>query len=196
MPSDTSPATRRPRPGGRTERHTQAIYDAVLRLLEQSGYGALTFNDVAEAAGVARSTLYRRWPGRAELVLDAIGVSLTEQIVAPDTGSLREDMRGTLRQIGAYISTPLGVAALTASLEIGTGTGERLERWRTRLSAFDVMFDRAIARGEIAEDLDRAAAFAIAAGAIHFRLIFTGEAIDEAWVERVIALWSGLLTPS
>lgn len=61
MPSDTSPAPRRTRPGGRTERHTQAIYDAVLRLLEESGYGALTFNDVAEAAGVNRSTLYRRW---------------------------------------------------------------------------------------------------------------------------------------
>ena len=195
MPSDTSPAPRRTRPGGRTERHTQAIYDAVLRLLEQSGYAALTFNDVAEAAGVNRSTLYRRWSGRAELVLDAIGVSLTERIVAPDAGSLREDMRGTLRQIGAYISTPLGTAALTASIEIGAGAGagDRLERWRTRLSAFDVMFDRALARGEIAADLDRAAAFALAAGAVHFRLIFTGEAIDEAWVERVVALWSGLL---
>lgn len=196
MASDPSPAARRTRPGGRTERHTQAIHDAVLRRLEQAGYGALTFNDVAEAAGVARSTLYRRWSGRAELVLDAIGVSLTERIVAPDTGSLCEDMRGVLRQIGAYISTPLGRAALTASIEIGTmgAAGDRLERWRTRLSAFDVMFDRAQARGEIAAELDRNAAFALAAGAVHFRLIFTGEAIDEAWVDRVIGLWSGLLT--
>lgn len=194
--NDVAEGVRKARPGGRTERHTQAIYDATLRLLADKGYAALAFNDIAEAAGVNRSTLYRRWSSRAELVLDAIGVSLAEQIAAPDTGALREDMRGVLRQIGAYISTPLGAAALTASIEIGATAGDtsRLERWRTRLSAFDVMFDRAQARGEIAADLDRAAVFALAAGAVHFRLIFTGEAIDEAWVDRVIAVWSGALT--
>ncbi|MBL8555593.1 MAG: TetR/AcrR family transcriptional regulator [Phenylobacterium sp.] len=189
---------RRARPGGRTERHTDAIYRATLLQLAERGYAGLAFNDIAAAAGVARSTLYRRWSGRAELVLDAIGVSLSEAIVAPDTGSLVEDMRQTLRQIGAYISTPLGAAVVAASLEIGaTGVpGGRLERWRERLSAFDAMFDRATARGEIASDLDRTASFALAAGAIHFRLIFTGEALDEAWVGRVVATWERSLARS
>jgi len=182
---------RRARPGGRTERHTTAIYRATLTQLAERGYAALAINDVAAAAGVARSTLYRRWPGRAELVLDAIGVSLTEEIVAPDTGSLVEDMRETLRQIGAYISTPLGAAVLAASLEIADGsTTDRQARWRARLSAFDPMFDRAVARGEIAPDVDRVAIFALAAGAIHFRRIFTGEALKDDWCDRVISNWT------
>lgn len=186
---------RQTRPGGRTQRHTQAIFDCTLTLLAEKGYAALAFNDVAEAAGVSRSTLYRRWSSRAELVLDAIGVSLTEQIVAPDTGSLREDLRSTLKQIGTYISTPLGAAALVASIEIGTSAADpsRPDRWRSRLADFDPMFDRAVARGEIPSDFDRAAAFALAAGAIHFRRIFTGDAADDEWADRVMASWEALL---
>lgn len=194
--ANNAAAGRRMRPGGRTERHTEAIYRSTLTALAEGGYAALAFNDIARAAGVNRSTLYRRWSNRAELVLDAIGMSLAEEIAAPDTGSLREDMRQTLQQIGAYVSTPLGAAVLAASLEIGNGAipGSRLDRWRERLAAFDAMFDRAVSRGEIAQDLDRTASFALAAGAIHFRLIFTGDALDEGWVDRVVTAWAASLS--
>lgn len=187
---------RKTRPGGRTQRHTEAIYETTLSLLTEKGYGAIVFNDIAEAAGVSRSTLYRRWSSRAELVLDAIGVSLVERIIAPDMGSLVEDMRATLRQVGDYIATPLGAAVLVASIEIEATKAVRSTRSRSRLADFDPMFDRAVARGEIPADFDREAGLALADGAIYFRRIFEGEPNDEAWIDRVITLWRRVLSES
>lgn len=195
MPETKTSSSPQRRPGGRTRRHSEQIYAAARRLLGERGYSGLTFLDVAQAAGVNRSTLYRRWESIAELVQDAVGAEVAEQIAAPDTGSLEGDMRTVLRRIVAYISTPVGTAALAASLEIGEtqADGPRAPRWRTRLADFDAMFDRAQARGEITAAFDRETAFSLAAGALYFRRIVAGQPLDEAWIERVLALWTGKL---
>lgn len=189
-------AAQKRRPGGRTQRHTQAIFDSTLGLLAANGYAALTFNEIADAAGVSRSTLYRRWPTRAELVLDAIFASLEQRIVPPDTGTFSGDLRATLRQIGEYLDTPLGAAVLVASIEIeiSTAAGPPTARWETRLADLDPMFDRAIARGEVPADFDSQASFALASGSIYFRRIFMSQAIDEQWLDRVMAVWERSLS--
>lgn len=184
-------AVRRRRPGGRTGRHTEAIFRATLELLAAKGYSALLLNDIAEAAGVHRTTLYRRWTRRAELVLDAIEASVAERIVPPDLGSLRADMRATLRQIADYIATPLGAAALAASVEIGTqeaSTGAP-DRWLRRMAELDPMFVRAQARGEIAADYDREGAVALAAGALYVSVIWIGGPISDVWIDRALDAW-------
>ena len=109
-------------------------------------------------------------------------------------GSLVEDMRATLRQVGDYIATPLGAAVLVASIEIEATKAVRSTRSRSRLADFDPMFDRAVARGEIPADFDREAGLALADGAIYFRRIFEGEPNDEAWIDRVITLWRRVLS--
>ncbi len=179
-----------PRPGGRTERHTRSIIDNTLRLLETQGYAALSFSDIASASGVSRSTLHRRWSSRAELVLDAIVTSVAEKITAPDLGSLRADLKGMLRSVGDYISTPLGSAVLVASLELELSPGQdRPGRWATRIADFDPMFDRAIQRGEIPANFDRDAALALASGALYYRRITASGPLDDEWIERVFDAW-------
>lgn len=184
----------RRRPGGRTERHSQAIVEATLSLLAEKGYGALSFSDVAQAAGVNRSTLSRRWTSRADLVIFAIGQSLTVQIIPADTGSLEGDLRHVLRQVGAYVSTPLGAAVLVASLEMElSDPPDRPQWWTERLTVFDEMFDRAQARGEIPATFEREVAIALASGAIYFRRIAFGQVVDERWIDRVVAMWKGVI---
>ena len=183
--------TRRRRPGGRTGRHTEAIFRSTLELLAVKGYAALVLNDIAEAAGVHRTTLYRRWTSRAELVLDAVEASVTERIVPPDLGSLRADMRATLRQIADYLATPLGAAALAASVEIGTRetpTGAP-DRWLRRMAELDPMFARAQARGEITADYDREGAVALAAGALYVSIVWIGGPISDGWIDRALDAW-------
>ena len=63
-----------------------------LRLLQEHGYERLTLDDVAAAGRASKSTMYRRWPTKAELVLAAFTEGITQAAVPPDTGSLRDDL--------------------------------------------------------------------------------------------------------
>lgn len=184
------PTSAKARPGGRTHQVSRRIYAASLRLIETRGYAALNFQEVAEAAGVARSTLYRRWASRAELALDAIGVAVRDQVSFPDTGSLEGDLRATLRQIADFIRSPQGTAVLAAGLEIRQAQPDldpSDRRWARRSLEVAELFVRAKARDEIGATFDWEVAFARAAGALYFRIQVMHLGIDAAWIERIVA---------
>lgn len=176
------------RPGGRTQRHTERIRSATVALLLDGGYAAVTFQAVAEQAGVSRATMYRRWPSRAALVAEAVRVAVSDAIAIPDTGSLRGDLVDILRSTASFISSPIGTAALMAGLEIGFGEDahERRRLWDRRAKDFESVFDRARSRGEIDEDFDHEAVLAMTAGAVYHRVIAMGRPVDEQWIQRVV----------
>lgn len=183
------PRQARPRPGGRTGIHTQRIASAAIDLLVEGGMPALTFQRVAELAGVSRATMYRRWASPAHLATEVIRTRAAEAIVVPDHGSLALDLAAVLRQIAAFVSTPVGRAAITASVELGAepGAGPTASGWDARWGDVRTIYDRAIERGELPPDVDREAAFASVAGALYFKIIVIGGAIDDEWIERVVA---------
>lgn len=187
---------RKTRPGGRTAATLARIYGSTLELLRDRGLSAVTFNDVAKASDVNRSTLYRRWPDRNELVLDAIMASVAELIVPAEGDSLAAELADVLNQIGDYLNTPIGHAVLAAGLELSTtnsSTGQRqIGLWRERLRAFEPMFERAQDRGELDPAFDWESAFAMAAGAIYYRTMIHHEPIDAAWINRIVAHWKVL----
>src|SRR3954454_15098610 len=84
------PVERRP---GRPRRAEvdEAILAAAVHMLAEHGYGGVTMEGVAGAAGVGKATVYRRWPSKADLILDAIR-SLKPDVGHPDTGSTRADL--------------------------------------------------------------------------------------------------------
>src|SRR5438270_12477802 len=89
----------------------QAIYDAVLEELAATGDGAMSIERVAERARTGKASIYRRWPSRFELVVDALEhtlPSLTEE--TPDTGTVRGDLLVLLRRIAATMSGTTGSA--------------------------------------------------------------------------------------
>ncbi len=178
------------RPGGRTARNSEQIRRATIEVLLRDGYPSLSFATVAKEANVNRTTLYRRFGSQAELALDAIRESIRERVVFEDKGSLREDLRHALRQIGELISGPLGTTFFMALLTIQQdGELDSSLQWDERSSDVATVFDRAEARGEIAEELDREAAFAMLAGSLYFRVIVMGRDVDDAWVERTLDLY-------
>lgn len=76
-----------------------AILDATLRVLAESGYANLTIDSVAAAAGAGKATVYRRWPTKTALVLDALAqldAGALDPSTLPDTGSLRGDLHALL----------------------------------------------------------------------------------------------------
>jgi AcrR family transcriptional regulator len=194
--SVASATLRRPRPGGRSKDVLDRIYARTLDILREKGLAGVTFNDIAGAADVARSTLYRRWTDRNELVLDAMLASVTREIVPSSLGALDSDLGSVLEQMGVYLSSPLGHAVLIAALELSTTdspAGQRqIALWRERLEAFESLFDRAKQRGERAEDFDGPVAFAMAAGAVYYRVIIHHERVDADWIARIMAQWRRL----
>jgi|ThiBiot_300_biof_2_1041535.scaffolds.fasta_scaffold32329_2 AcrR family transcriptional regulator len=179
------------RPGGRTAEVSTRIFDTVIAALVRGGLADCTFQTIAAEAGVDRSTLYRRWPDRSALVLDAIAARVDADIALSDTGSLAGDLSYALNQLARFLRSPVGRAALGAAMEAPPGgAAEKFQRslWDRRWSAIEVIFQRAVARGEISSAADSEAILGAAAGAMYFRLLVTGRPADSDWIKRVVAV--------
>ncbi|MFF1450763.1 TetR/AcrR family transcriptional regulator [Streptomyces sp. NPDC058274] len=179
-----------------------AILDATRAALVELGWSKLTLGDVATRAGVAKTTLYRRWAGKNELVVDAVAV-LFDELVLPDRGSLAADIEGVVLQFAAILGRPETKTALMAVVAESTRDEPLRERIRTSIVDRQKRLvlegrARAQARGELPpeEDAESAARtadliFDVVAGAVVHRTLVSAEPADEEWVRsftRVLLL--------
>jgi AcrR family transcriptional regulator len=144
------------RPGGRSARVAAEVHQAVTDLINDRGYGNFTVGDVAVRAGVADSSIYRRWGNLATLLTDVALTRLNAQSPMPDTGSLAGDLRTYAAQVAREITGPDGLALLRLAVALsshghqGQQAGDDLLVERTR--QLQSMLDRATERGEPAPD--------------------------------------------
>ena len=177
------------RPGGRTAEVTHRVHEAILALLVENGVQGCTFTAVAERAGIERSTLYRRFPDRWEAIIDAL-MAVAEKDVMPDVGdSFAHDLRSVLIKLRDTLESALGPAVLAVGIELRVGEGKHYPRayFDRRMAQLAPMFDAAIARGELAPDVDREALLAFAAGPIYFRIFIASHPVDDAFVDTAVA---------
>jgi AcrR family transcriptional regulator len=183
------PGTVRPR--GRTERVRQVVVDATRTLLLTEGYGDLTVERVADAAGVAKSTVYRRWRDTAGLLLELLNDLSAIEIPLVDTGSIEEDLRSLARGIAhVYTETQAGpmVLALIAEAVQNERVADGLrEFWRVRNEHAAEAVRRAIARGELAGDTDAVEVIRVLGAPFYYRMLVTHEPIDEDVANRAAA---------
>jgi AcrR family transcriptional regulator len=89
----------------RGEAREQAILAAVVELLGEAGYEAMTMDAVAARAHASKTTIYRRWPGKPELVRAAVDAYVAGRLpVSVDTGSLRGDLMAVMRAMGGHLT--------------------------------------------------------------------------------------------
>jgi TetR/AcrR family transcriptional regulator of autoinduction and epiphytic fitness len=100
----------------RVERSRRIILEAVLHELGAVGYGALTIESVAARAGVGKSTIYRHWPGKLELVEDAFR-TLKVPVVVPDHGCLRDRVVSVIEQVAGHVQQSTYSACMPALIE-------------------------------------------------------------------------------
>src|SRR3954465_3000736 len=144
----------RPSRGGRPRdpRRAGGAGAAILRLLADGGYGALTMDAVASEAGVGKATIYRRWRTKQDLVVDTISDLNRAEDAPIDTGSLEGDLRAMMRSLVSVITGPAGAATLSLlstvphqpALAQAFQNGP-LAVWR---QSFDEIWARAEKRGE------------------------------------------------
>jgi AcrR family transcriptional regulator len=166
-----------------------ALRDAALELLAEIGYDRLSIDAVAARAKASKMTIYRRWSGKAELVVDALS-SLRKPGDVPDTGSLRGDLealasRSERPDVRFDAKLVLGVVSALASNPelrqvireqfIGPG-GVRLRQ----------VFERAVARGEIPPDRNLDLLVSVFPALVIHHLLIFGELPDASFAAQVM----------
>ncbi|MCX5205319.1 TetR/AcrR family transcriptional regulator [Streptomyces sp. NBC_00237] len=144
------------RPGGRSARVGAEVHRAVTDLINERGYGNFTVGEVAARAGVADSSIYRRWGGLETLLTDVALTRLNARSPMPDTGSLAGDLRLYAANVAREITGPDGLllvrlaVALSSNGQQGLQARDDLRDERTR--QLQSMLDRSRERGEPAPD--------------------------------------------
>ncbi|MFJ5302046.1 TetR/AcrR family transcriptional regulator [Streptomyces sp. NPDC088350] len=170
-----------------------AILAATREALVELGWSKLTLGDVATRAGVAKTTLYRRWAGKNELVVDAVA-ELFDELHLPDRGTLAADIEGVVLQFAAILARPEAKSGLMAV--VAESVRDDALRERIRESIVDrqkcLVVEgraRAQARGELPPETDPEEAartadlvFDVVAGAVVHRTLVSAEPADEDWV--------------
>jgi AcrR family transcriptional regulator len=182
----------RPSRGGRPRDPSRdgVIRAAILRLLGDVGYGALTMDAVASEAGVGKATIYRRWRTKEELVVDTVSELNAVEADPPDTGSVEGDLRGLMHAMVALVNGPAGAAtqALLSSMQHQPALAQAfrdgpLAVWH---ASFDQVWARGEQRGEVGPGLSRSLVAEAIGAPIVQRWLVNGEPVDDAFADAVM----------
>jgi AcrR family transcriptional regulator len=171
----------------------QAMLQATLALLAEVGFDRLSIEAIAARAGVGKTTIYRRYASKEELVADAIE-SVREEIVIPDTGSLQGDIDALIQNAAQITLTPLGrqtVATIVSSAASNPQFAKIywIKYLQPRRTTFAIVLERAKARNEIPADLDSELVFDTMSAIMLYALIFQPTAESwTAYVHRALSL--------
>jgi AcrR family transcriptional regulator len=189
--SDGSPAVHRLPGRPRSEPIQHSILEAALRLMAEKGYGALTMEGIAHAAPASKQTLYRWWPSKAAIALEALNDRVNRQVPAPDLGNLGADLHLFLSRTvdGMTPGMRRVLRGLMAEAQVDPAFGEAFTRefiQRRRL-AFKAPFERALARGDIAPDTDVELLADLAFGTLWYRIMTDLGTIDQSLADELTA---------
>jgi AcrR family transcriptional regulator len=188
----TTPEVNRPSRGGRPRDPSRdgVIRAAILRLLADVGYGALTMDAVAAEAGVGKATIYRRWRTKQDLVVDTISDLNRAEATPPNTGSLEGDLRQMLRQMVGVINGPTGAATLSLLSTVPHQPALAAAFRNGPLAVWRHSFEQIWARAEERRDVPAGMAGSVFGEAttalLVQRWLLTGEPVDEAYADEVL----------
>jgi AcrR family transcriptional regulator len=180
----------------RSETSRQAILSAAIALAAEVGYAGLTIEGIAARAGTGKQTIYRWWPTKADILLEAGAAKADAYVPVTDHGSYRADLRAFLEASYAMAGLPQLadlLRALMAEAQLDREFGERfrLSFLERRRDAIGVITSRARERGDLPGHPDPETVADIVFGTIWYRILATRRPLDAALAEDL----TGLLAP-
>ncbi len=173
----------------RSEQARQAILRSTSRLLQRTGFAELSIEAIAAHAGVGKATVYRWWPDKGALVVDAFASSSEDELHFPDSGSVFKDMSLQMNQFLAILRSRRG-RIVSAVIAGGQSDSHLIQAFRDRFlrprrqEAYQTL-RRGIDRGELPRNLDLDLLLDILYGAIYMRFLIRHDELSEAYIADV-----------
>ena len=179
----------------RSEESEEAILAATLQLLTQKPLRDITIEEIARKARVGKATIYKWWPSKAYVALDAFLRKMNRMVPTPNTGSVKRDIQEQVRSSMAFTTSPTG-RILGQFLAEGQSDKDFALLFRERFlkprrEAVGVIFDRGIKRGEIDQSLDRELVLDLIYGAVTYRLMAGHAPINREMADAMVSILFG-----
>jgi AcrR family transcriptional regulator len=189
---DTDPE--RPRPGRRrSEGSRDAILQAATELVVEQGYAAVSIEKIAQRAGAGKQTIYRWWPSKGDVLLEALARKADVHIALPDEGSWAADLRHMLDDSFELARAPqlgelLRALMVEAQLDPAFGARFRAESLERRRAALATLVERARRRGDLPATLTAGFAADVVFGVLWYRLLAVPQPFDRRLTDSLVAL--------
>ncbi|MCW2651086.1 MAG: hypothetical protein QOE41_754 [Mycobacterium sp.] len=187
MAGDQPPA----RPGRpRSEQSRAAVLRATSELIHQVGLRAMTTDEIAGRSGVSKATIYKWWPNKYAVAVEAFLSEMAVESADPDTGSAHEDFRRTLRGLVRFYTGKSGraysqlVGEAQFDPQIGAELRDHLVGSRRELMR--TIWDRGVARGELRAGVDPEVAIDMIFGPAMYRLLAGHAPLDDKSADRIV----------
>ena len=176
----------------RSEESEEAILAATIQLLSEKPLRDISMEEIARKAGVGKATIYKWWPSKAYVALDAFLKKINRMVPMPDTGSVRRDILEQLRSQMAFFKSPAGrilgqfVAECQSDKEFASLFRKRF--LKPRREAAGVIFDRGVDRGEIDQNLNRELVLDLIYGSAIYRMIVGHAPIESKLADEIASI--------
>jgi len=186
----------RARPGRpRSEESRVAVLRATSELMLEVGVRAMTTEGIAARSGASKATIYKWWPNKYAVAVEAFLSAMFAESADPDTGSAREDFRHALRGMMRFYASPSGrvfaqlVGEAQFDPQVAAELRDRLVGSRRQLVL--AIWERGVARGELRPDVDPEAAIDLVFGPAMYRLVAGHAPLDDAAADAVVDVAMG-----
>jgi AcrR family transcriptional regulator len=186
--------TERARPGRkRSEEARRAILAAALELTAEDGYARLTIDGIAARSGTGKQTIYRWWPSKDDVLLEAGAAKADLHVPVGDHGSYAADLRAFLTAsfaLGRQRQLTDVLRALMARAQIDEEFGQRFRAsfLQRRRDALGIILDRARVRGELPPGVSAGTIADIVFGVLWYRMLATREPFDDRLADELVAV--------
>lgn len=171
-------------------RNLQTILQATNELLEQDGFKKITIEAIAARAGVSKVTLYRWWPNKSALVMHAFLTTMMPIVPAPDTGSVRNDLRQHMHELITLYQGRSGsvIAALIAEGQFDADLARafRASFLKLRQKPIEDILKHGIQRGELRSDIDMQITIDLLYAPLDYRLLIAHAPLDDYFIYTLI----------
>jgi len=173
----------------RVRRSKDAVLATAYEMLSESGLGGFSIDAVSRRSGVAKMTIYRHWPSRAALLLDACS-RMTSPLEIPQTGALRSDVLQVAMAVADRMQSKRWSSLLPSVIDAAERDPEvaalHARQQAAMMETFRIVIERAKASGELPAEADTTAMVAMIMGPLVYRRWFSREKIEPAFVETVV----------
>lgn len=168
----------------------KSILSASYELLLENGFQAVTVDKIADRAQVSKATIYKWWPNKASVVMDGFLHAATDRLPVPDTGTTFNDIVIHTTNLTGFLTSREGaiIKELLGEGQFDSGLAEayRDRFFRPRRLEARGLLEKGVQRGELKNNLDIGTCIDLIYGPIFYRLLITGEALDDLYVESLV----------